>query len=473
VKAGVFGQDGKLLALSRRSFKPTISRDGHVDIPIDVVYKSARETVREAVGKSRAKILAMAVSSQGETFVTLDKDDHPLHNAIMWYDSRADRQAEELCSAVYSAAGRKISIDAIMTVSKIRWLQEHRPAIMRKARRFILLPDYLAYRLTGLAAIDAHTAASTGLLMSDEDKYDPAVLEAGRIDLSQLSTILIPGTPIGKIKKTAAADWGLSPETLLVTGTNDQYAGALGAGNCRPGILSETSGTCLALVTLTKKQPRNLPAGLLGGKFPIPDHWFILAYSKTAGLVLDWFRKIVAAETSFEELNEAAKKVPVGSNGLCMVPHFDGMISPTPNQRMRGAFIGLSLHHGRAHMYRSILEALTFNIMANIQIMQSRGLNIEVIRSIGGGAANPLWRQIKADAAGLPVELPAVPEAATLGAAMLAAYGRGDFNSLEETSSRFYHCRAVVKPDLTRHGLYREAYENYSRILEHMAAVYA
>jgi len=123
-KAGVFSRDGRLLAFSRRSFEPTVSADGHVDISIDIIHESAREVVREAAAESEAKILAMAVSSQGETFVSLDENDRPLHDAIMWYDSRAGRQAEELCGTVQSDAGRTPSIDAIMTVSKIKWLHE-------------------------------------------------------------------------------------------------------------------------------------------------------------------------------------------------------------------------------------------------------------------------------------------------------------------------------------------------------------
>jgi len=150
VKAGVFSHDGKILAFSRRAFEPTVSKAGHIDISIDVIYESARESVREVVKKCGMKIAAMSISSQGETFVTLDKDDHPLHDAIIWYDSRAGRQAEELRDAVRSAVGRVPGIDAIMTVSKIRWLQQNRPEIARQARRYLLLPDYFAYRLTGL-----------------------------------------------------------------------------------------------------------------------------------------------------------------------------------------------------------------------------------------------------------------------------------------------------------------------------------
>jgi len=315
--------------------------------------------------------------------------------------------------------------------------------------RFLLLPDYISYRLTGLATIDTNTASSTGLLTPDADKYDPAILKAGGIDLSQLSTILVPGTQIGKILKPMAEEWGLASDTLMVAGTNDQYAGALGAGNCHPGILSETSGTCLALVTLTKNRPRGLPAGLLSGKFPIPSHWFILAYSKTAGLVLDWFRKECAGGASFDVLNAEAFTVPIGCRGITMVPHFDGMISPTPNTAMRGSFCNLTLQHTRADLYRSILEALAFSLRKNMEWMRKNGLVIETVRCIGGGAQNEFWLQMKADVIGMAVEKPVVTEASVLGAVMLAAWGAGAFTSLAQTSAAWYRAGRVFIPHET------------------------
>lgn len=461
VKAGVISRDGKMLAFSRRSLEPTVSKEGHVDISIDAIYESARQAVREAAGKSRAKIMAMAVSSQGETFVTLDKNDRPLHDAIMWYDSRSIRQAKTLRDSVRAATGRIIFIDAVLTVCKIKWLQENRPKTMRKAFRFFLLPDYISYRLTGLPAIDMNTASSTGLLTPDWDKYDPDILKAGGIDLSQLSTILIPGTPIGKILKPMAKEWGLLPETILVAGTNDQFAGALGAGNCRPGILSETSGTCLALVTLTKNQPRNLPAGLSGGKFPVPPYWFILAYSKTAGIVLDWFRREFFPSASWAEIERSARTSPPGSHDLLALSYFDGTIS---NSSDRGAFCNLTLRHTKTDMFRALLESLAYTLRENIELMRRKGFPVNVIRSIGGGAKNNLWLQIKADVTGMNIEKPAVSEAAVLGAAMLAAAGHGDFKSLAESSENFYRAERVFKPNRNLAQTYRTSYENYLQL---------
>ena len=261
-----------------------------------------------------------------------------------------------------------------------------------------------------------------------------------------------------------AERWGLSPETLVVTGTNDQYAGALGAGNCRPGILTETSGTCLALVTLTRNRPRELPDGLFSGRFPIPDHWFILAYSKTAGLVLDWFRREFSPSSSLEELGRSAAAVPPGSHGLLALPYFDGMISPYPHPPARGAFCNLSLKHTRADMFRALLESLAYSLLENIALMRRNGFPVDVVRSIGGGAKNDEWLQIKADVTGMEIEKPVVTEAAVLGAAILAAVGCGKFKSPAESSEKFYRVERVFTPHNENTQKYKSLYGTYAEL---------
>jgi len=249
-----------------------------------------------------------------------------------------------------------------------------------------------------------------------------------------------------------------------VSGTNDQYAGALGAGNCRTGIITETSGTCLAMVTLAASLPEPLPNGLLGGCFPIKPYYFVLAYVKTAGVVLDWFRRECAGGASFDALNAEARAVPVGCRGLTMVPHFDGMISPAPDAAMRGHFCNLTLQHTRADLYRSILEALAFSLRENMELIRQNGLGIEAVRCIGGGAQNEFWLQIKADVTGKPVEQPAVTESAVLGAAMLAAWGAGAFPSLAETSATWYRIGRVFTPNLVNHERYAAPYRRYREL---------
>lgn len=467
-KAGVFDAAGKLKAFARRGFHPIAAAPNQAELPVSVIEDAARAAVREAVKSAGAGVKAMSISSQGQTFVSIDKRGNPLHPSIIWYDSRASEQARFMRERLKKRASDPDMpvINDMASAPKILWLREHKPGLMKKAARFLLLPDFISYRLTGRAATDPNTAGSSGLCAFGNTAYYRPALEAAGIRVEQLAEILPSGSPIGFIAAERAKQWGLSPDTLLVTGTNDQYAGALGAGVCRPGILSITTGTCLALVTLTRVKPSGLPPGLFTGKFPLAPFHFILAYSKTAGVALEWFRREFAPGMSLADLDALAARSSPGAGGLTVLPWFDGAVSPVPNPKVRAVFHGLTLSHTKADIFRALMESLAFCARENIGLMRKSGYPIKTIRAIGGGARSLVWLQILADATGMPVEQPAVTESATLGAAMLAARGCGDFPSLRQASASLYRCKRVFKPDPARAAAYARAHDKYRVLAE-------
>ena len=471
-RAGVFDDVGKLLGFGRSDLTPTTPSEGRAEIDIDDIYEAARKSVAAAVRESGADIRALCVSSQGQTFVTLDADDRPLHPAFLWYDSRAAEQAEALRDTVISSGSSSPipAIEAIATAPKIIWLRESHPDVMSRARRYLLLPEYLSYRLTGEAVTDPSTAQSTGLYADDAPGYSPESLAAAQIDETQIARIQLPGTPVATVRSDIADNWGLSSQTLVVTGTNDQYAGALGAGNSRPGIVSETTGTCLALVTLTETLPKSMPDGFLSGRFPISRYRFVLAYSKTAGVVLEWFNRQMCPDKTLAQLDSMAAEVPVGSRGITILPHFDGTVSPWPNPRARGFICNLSLNHTVADIFRALLESISFSLRENLEAMRTAGFEPECIRSIGGGAASDFWVQMKADVTKVRVERPLIAEAATLGAAMLAAVGAQRFSSIQESCDAFYRPGRIFSPNAANHALYESPYAAYRDLC---ARVYA
>lgn len=465
-KAGVYDRAGRLLGSSAVGYTHTGGGSNCFEIDADLIYDAARESVARAVSESKAAVRAMAISSQGQTFVSLDERLRPLHRAIVWYDSRAVEEAAALREAVSAVLGDKsgLVIEPISSAPKVIWLRKHFPDVMRRARYFALLPDYFALRLTGRFVTDPATAGSTGLYDEGYCEYPSEALAAAEIRADQFAAVLESGVPIGRLGSETAREWNLSDDVLLVTGTNDQYAGALGAGNCRPGMASETTGTCLALVSLAQSLPEPLPSGLFGGRFPMTPYRYGLAYSKTAGVVIDWFRREMCPEASLRELDDRASRVAAGSDGLIVLPHFDGTVSPRGDQNARGYICELRLDHTSAHVYRAILESIAFSLRENAELLQGSGFAIETIRSLGGGAKSDLWLQIKADVTGCPMQRPVVTEAATLGAAMIAAVGAGDFSSIEDAVQSLYKIDRVFEPDREAHMVYEDRYRAYREL---------
>lgn len=438
-KAGIYDLAGRLLGFARARCAPRVSRDGRVEIPIERLETAARAAARQAIRQARARVRAMSISSQGQTFVTLDARGRPLHPAILWYDGRAKEPARRLTA-------RGAAMDSIASAAKILWLRERDPRRMAKAHRHLLLPEYFAWRLTGRAVTDPMTASTSGLASPDSLAHDPRRLRVAEIRADQLAEIQWAGTPIGPVTPAAARAWGLPDGTTLVTGTNDQLAGAIGAGNVEPGVLSVTTGTCLALVTLAARLPDPPPPGLLHGPFPVKPYRFALPYARTAGVLFDWFRNAFCPEKSLAELDRLAARVPPSPLLPVALPDFEGMVSPTPNPWARGAFLNLGLHHGTPELFRALQESVGFALRENVEFLEKLGLRPKTIRMIGGGARSPLLLRVLADILDRPLEIPRVTEAATLGAAMLAAAGADAFASMADAAKALYRARRVIMP---------------------------
>ena len=450
-KAGVFDGKGNLLGFGHTSYVPTTTEDGHADIPVDEIYSAARKAATRAISIAGVKVCAMAVSSQGQTFVSLDADGYPLHPAIMWYDSRACAEAQDLRENLRPAADGSPTprIEGISPIAKIVWLRHRYPDLMARARKYFLLPDYIAWRLTGEAVTDPNTASTTGFYADDAAGYSQEALLAAGISEDHLARIQVSGSVIGRIRPEVADGWGLTAEAILVTGANDQYCGALGAGVCRMGIASEASGTCMALVTLAEQLPDNLPTKIITGRFPINRYRFFLAYEKDCGLPLDRFRREVCDGKSFVELDAEASRLSPVNSGLTIIPELYASVG-TISERSTPPYI-----------YRSMLESLSCSLRENVELMRSCGLFFDTIRCIGGGAKSDLWLQIKADITGLFIERPKVTEAATLGAAILARFGALEDSTIEDCSAALYHTDCVFEPDRCNLDFYEEAYLAY------------
>jgi xylulokinase len=416
-------------------------------------------------------VRAIGLSSQGQTFVPLDAAGRPLRNAIVWLDTRATEQCRRIAAHfdaqdAYPRTGTPRFTD-ISSAPKILWLREHEPEVFARTAHYLMLPDYVIWRLTGEMIGDPQDLASTGMLDRQQGHWWPEMLEFVGVREEQLPAVGYCGQAVGTVLPQAARLLGISEDAIVVVGANDQTAALLGAGNVRPGIITASIGTALAVMASTKQGAYEATRGVNVGPHAVPGLYALLSFTQTAAMALTWFRDALVTDGSdYGQLHDEAASVEPGCEGLLMLPHLTGTASPDFNPDARGAFVGLSLSHGRRHMVRAILEAAAYCLREHIERLAGLGAGSERVRAIGGGSRSDVWLQIMADVTGLPIERPVCREAASLGAAIMAAVGAGYFDSLVAAADRFYETERAFAPDASHSDTYDRMYERFRRTYE-------
>ena len=438
-------------------------------------WRAARNSIRQVLaetGVDPAAVAAVGLTGQMHGLVLLDADHRVLRPAILWNDQRSAAE----CDLMRERLGlqelvRLTGNDAFpgFTAPKLLWVRRHEPEIYARVRHVLLPKDYLRLRLTGACASDLAGAGGTLLLDLAARRWSREVLAAFDIPAGWLPPTH-EGTEItGRVSADAAELTGLAAGTPVVGGGGDQAAQAVGVGAVRPGVVALTLGTS-GVVFASSDRPLVDPEGRLHA-FPhaVPGLWHVMGVMLSAAGSLRWYRDVAAPGIGFSELVEEAADVPPGCEGLTFLPYLSGERTPHADPEARGAFLGLTLAHGRGHLTRAVLEGVAFGLRDNLALMERVGLGeVGELRLSGGGARSALWRQILADVLGLELVTVRASEGAAFGAALLAGVAGGAWSSVDEACRR-----AVAAGETTRPaGAPREAYDAaYGRFRDAYPAV--
>lgn len=466
LKTALVDARGRIRGLHTREYTYQTPQPDWAEMPAEEYLAAAAQGARAVIRESGCgpdAVSAIGFSSQGETFVALDGAGKPLAPAIVWVDQRAlgiadEWEADGLTREAYRRIAGYAWLPCELSAFKIGWLRRHAPEVHRAAR-FLCLPDWVAFWLTGEAATDYTIALMSGLFDLGAQDWSPEMLRRAGVAREQLPRVHTPGTVMGTLRPAAAAELYLRPGTPVCVGCNDQLAGAIGAGNTAPGVVTETTGTALAVVSTTRDIVDD--DRVCVGRHPVPDLFYALSYANTSAIVLRWFRDLVAPGEAYETLTVEAGLVAPGCDGLTVLPHFCGTAPPALDPTARGAIAGLSLGHGRAHIARAIMEACACELRECLEPLLDHGMEVRSVRSLGGAARSDLWLQMKADLLGVPVERPECTDAASVGAAALAATGVGHFASVHEAAQAWYRPGCQIRPDPERSATYEEIYCRY------------
>jgi xylulokinase len=397
--------------------------------------------------------------------VLLDGNGAVLRPAMLWNDQRTGDQCDEIRKRL--GKSRLIQItgnDALtgFTAPKILWVQQEEPQIWADARHILLPKDFIRYKLTGEMAMDRAGGSGTLLFDLKSRTWSEEVLAA--LDITER---MVPQTfegpeITGRITDVASQVTGLMENTPVVGGGGDQAAQAVGVGAVQPGIIALTLGTS-GVVFATTDQPLVEPEGRLHAFcHAVPDHWHFMGVMLSAAGSLQWYRDTLAPDLAFDDLLQEAENISPGSDGLLFLPYLTGERTPYPDPLARGAWIGLTVRHNRAHLTRSVLEGVAFGIKDSFQLILDTGLGqIEQVRISGGGAKSPLWRQIMADVLGVTLATVNSNEGAAFGAAILAGVGSGMFKSVQDACERMIEITGTTDPDTSKFHKYDEFYARY------------
>lgn len=470
VKAILVSQGGEVAAAATTPLTLSTPRPGWAEQDPAAWWAATLESIH-AVRRARpdAAIAAVGISGQMHSSVFLDRAGEVIRPALLWCDGRTTAECAEINVSVGGEDRlRDLASNPALegfTLPKVLWLRRHEPEAYSRLATVMLPKDYIRYRLTGVLATDPSDASATLMYDTANLRWSDEILAAVDVSKSILPTVGGSAEVLGRVTSEAAGVTTLAAGTPVVGGGADNACGAAGVGAVTPGeVVSSwgTSGTVLAPTAEPRVDPQ-----LRAHTFchVAPGMWYLMGVVLSAGGAFTWYRDQLARELDPREaaqrLDEEASTVGAGAAGVTFLPYLQGERTPHRDAAARGAFLGLSLAHTRAHMTRAVLEGVCFAMRDSLTILQELGLSPHQLLLTGGGAKSPFLRRLQAEVFGLPVTTVNREEGPAYGAALLAAVGAGAFPDLASAARSTLTRAAAEYPDAGAHEAYATHYLRY------------
>ena len=471
-KAVVWDREGNTVAEGRATFELYSPHPDWGEQNAEDWWESTRTAIaRAAQVVDTSRVRAIGITHQRETFVCLNEDDHPIRPAILWLDSRARDQVDRYgTDEVFRITGKPPN--PLPGFYKMLWLREHEPGVLDRASKVVDVHAFLVHRLTGHWRTSWATADPMGLTDMESFDWSDELLATVGLSREQMPEVHAPGDVIGELTPEAAREVGLPAGLPIVSGVGDGQSAGLGANITEPGRAYLNLGTAIASGTYSETYSYGYEYRVLSGA--VPRTYTLETLLPAGTYTVSWFVQKFAGvnteelglEISTEQVLEtAAAQIEPGSRGLLAVPYWNNALMPYWDLNARGVLVGLTGIHGKAHVYRAILESIAFE-QRLMTTGAEKGLErpVEHVIALGGGSRSPLWCQIVADVMQRPVSVAKETESTCLGAGMLAAAAAGLHGSVKEAAEAMSGTNARYEPDEERSARYEKLYGVYEEI---------
>ncbi|MEM6695798.1 MAG: FGGY-family carbohydrate kinase [Pseudomonadota bacterium] len=466
-KATLWDRDGAFIGEGRVGIEMTNPMPGRFEQDATEWWASTAGALRQVTEQvDPARIAAVSISNQRETFALFDEAGEPTGKGTVWLDERAVAECAALTDAVGADEIREICgkpVDVILPINRMMWLRQNSPEAWNAARHYADVHCYLAYQLTGRWVTSTASADPSGMLDLAAGRWSQRLLEQAGVPLALMPELVKPGEVMGAVHDDAASATGLLAGTPLIAGGGDGQCAATGAGAVMPSHAYMNLGTAAVAGVYA---PLYATDQAFRTETAVSDTGYIFeTVLKSGTFLIDWFaRELGGAREApigdvLKTLEAEAATSPIGAGGVVMLPFLQGSMTPHWDFKARGILAGLSGFTKRGDIYRALLEGIALDqAYALDKAMASIGGHIETVTAIGGGSASTLFLQIIADAMNVPVTRAAVVEASALGAAMCAAKGAGWYPTIEAAT------KAMGQEVLTEITPQPEAVARYSAL---------
>ncbi len=459
--------DGRTLATASRAAELASPRPGWAEEDPRQWWRNVGELVPELVaraGIAATDIAAVGVAGMVPTLILLDERGEVLRPSIQQNDARAVEEIEEFRrrfpeEEILARTGSAVTQQSIGP--KLLWLRRHEPETFARARHLTGSYDYLVHRLTGVFSAERNWALESGLFDFRREAWISEILTFAGIDADRLGTLRWPREVVGEVTREAARATGLAPGTPVVAGSADHVASTFSAGVVEKGDLLVKLGGAGDILFCSDRPI--VDRRLFLDYHLVDGRWLPNGCMAASGSLVKWFAREFGCGAGYAELDREAAAVPAGAEGLVLLPYFLGEKTPINDPLARGLVFGLTLSHGRAHLYRAILEGIGYGFRHHLAVFEEMGLAVACVRVTNGGARSDLWKRITADVLGLPLQPLAEHPGSCLGAAFVAGMGVGVFDSWRDID-RFLAFGPPVEPDPAARDRYDELFRIYRRL---------
>ena len=422
-------------------------------------------------GIDAGDISAIALDSATHTSLVCDGEFKPLRNAIHWTDTRsraeADKLREELGEEIFAKTFHKP--DTIWTLPQLIWLKNKEPEVFAKVKYIFFEKDYVRYFLTDIFCTDYIEAEGSMLFDCNKMEWDAELCALAGITPEMLPPIKNPTDIIGSVTNAAAKVTGLNAGTPVICGTTDTVMEVFASGAVKKGDVTVKLATAGRICVITDK--------------PYPDRhlvnyshiakglWYPGTATKSCAASYRWYRDTFGGE--YKQLDEGAAALPIGCDGMIFHPYLNGELTPYADPMLCGSFTGVRATHTKAHFTRAVLEGVAYSLLDSKLYLDTLGIPYNTVATaIGGGTKGKLWRQMIADALGIALKTTESSDS-SFGSAMLAGIAIGVFESAEDAVNKCVKEVDITYPNPENTPKYRKVFEDYKKIHDALAPIYA